>query len=139
MGVWRCLLDRTMSTKSVAVRKGGHYCRQRSRSERRNTNSHAVPATMISTSKGPRRKGIFVLLVNRICGLSPGPASREARGKEGSDLFTIPGTRTLFPILQHHYPGSPGRSWLDGQTGRATLWRGVDLSKLDRTENQLTV
>ena len=73
--------------------------------------------------------------------LSPRPTSREAQGKEGSDLFTIPGSRTLFPsviIIIREVQGA-GRSWLDGQTGRATLWRGADLLKLEWTENQRTL
>ena len=73
--------------------------------------------------------------------LSPRPTSREAQGKEGSDLFTIPGSRTLFPsiiIIIREVQGA-GRSWLDGQTGWATLWRGADLLKLEWTENQHTL
>jgi hypothetical protein len=110
----------------------------------RNTNSHAVPFCNNDKQKQrPRRKGIFVLLVNRIVCKSKPEAQRQGKHKEkrGRTSSPSPGHAPCFPstiIIIREVQGA-GRSWLDGQTGRATLWRCADLSKLERTENQRTL
>jgi hypothetical protein len=112
----------------------------------RNTNSHAAAVPFCNNDKQKqrlRRKVIFVLLVNRIVCKSKPEAQRQGKHKEKRSRTSSPspGHAPCFPstiIIIREVQGA-GRSWLDGQTGRATLGRCADLSKLERTENQRTL
>jgi hypothetical protein len=88
VGVLHCLLDRTMSKKSAAVGTGAMALSTTVVTR----NSHAVPfCNNDQQSEGREEKEFLCSWSTAYASLSPRPASREAQGKEGSDLFTIPG------------------------------------------------
>ena len=84
------------------------------------------------------RKGISMLLVDRRAVLSPRPNVKGSTRKRGPGPPHHPRVTHLVSHPSSSLSGEvqgAGRG-LHGRTGRATIWRHVDLSKFESTENQ---
>ena len=133
MGVFRCVFDRTMSKKSAAVGTGAMAlrplvdmvkpacgCRVRAEVECL-AKKYEFPRSPASTivSKNESKKKRFRALGQLHRQSKPGARDKGSTRRRGPGPLPPP-RDAPFPIHHYHYPG--GRSWLDGRTGRATLW-----------------
>ena len=96
----------------------------------RNINSHAVPfCNNDQQSEGQEKEVLCSWSTAYICKSKPEARVKGSTRKRGGRTSSpSSGDAPYFPstIIIREVRGA-GRSWLDGQTGRATLWRRVDL------------